>query len=132
MRAGPDNPRMAVETHIADLIFFAGDDWPAIPFLVTLADGVTPDPITGWTLTFALYSDPEFVTAALFTLSLGNGITLATDGSDGLFYVTVTAARSGLLNGALGGLPQKYYWQVQRVEAGLRRTIGVGSIPVRE
>lgn len=113
-----------------DLVFFVGDDWPNIPFVVTLADGVTADPITGWTLEFRLYED-DTQESLLFTLTIGSGLTVV-DAAQGTFYATVTAARSTLLDGGPNGEPRKYYWQVQRVVSTLRRTIGFGVIPVRE
>jgi hypothetical protein len=132
---------MAVQTQFEDLVFFCGDDWPAVPFSVvtpvTDADGNTISfdqvNITGWTIEFAIYADPECRTTAIFSLAIGTGITV-TDATHGLGYFSVTKAQSALLQGGPGGLPTKYYVQVQRVitGSGLRRTIGLITIPVRQ
>lgn len=123
---------MAIETDIADLVFFAGDDWPTIPFAVVDANSAAVS-IAGYTgIEFTVYEDAAR-TCSVFQKTLGDGVTRDA-GTGGTGTVDVTAADTADMEGnTRRNEARTYYWDVQAILAdGKRRTLGFGTIPVRQ
>jgi hypothetical protein len=115
-----------IKTDLPDLVFASGDDWPIIPLAVVLdSDLVTPVNITGWTIQFSVFS-PKNLTTPLFTMA----VTLDTPASGTAHVPSVPAATSALCIVPAGTMVS-HKWEAHRVDSGLRRELGFGSIPVR-
>lgn len=112
---------MATETNMDDLVFFVGDDWPTIPFVM---DPVVD--ITSWDLEFSLYPDNNITSAAILTRTTGSSQITITSGILGTFEVgSIPAALTVALS------PKAYVWRVHRTTSGVRRELAFGTIPVR-
>lgn len=123
---------MAIETDIADLVFFVGDDWPDIPFAVVDDNDAAVDISNYEDIEFNLYADAAR-RCLMFTKNLADGVTRDV-GSGGTGYVSVTDDDSNDLEGdKRRNEARTYYFDFQAILAdGKRRTIGIGTLPVRE
>jgi hypothetical protein len=78
--------------------------------------------ITGWSITFAMYTT-QYSTTAVLTKTVGSGVTL-TDPTIGVATITLSAANLTIAAGT-------YYFVVSRTDAGYESQLTYGNFEVK-
>lgn len=109
---------VAIETNIPRGRLFVGED-KVFQYTIYQSDGVTPQDITGWTLSWTLAASSSG--AALITVA---GV--ITNAAGGVLTVTVPDTPSGT-----DALSDGMYWhELKRTDAGSETVLAWGTIPV--
>lgn len=103
---------------ITNISMYIGEDRPFID-VIYRSDGVTPQDITGWGLTFVVhaYGDPN-ITYITKSIS-GGGITVPVP-SNGQATVTIAAADTASM------MPNLYQWYIQRTDGANNNVLSAG------
>lgn len=105
--------------------FFTGED-KTVRFTVAQADDVTPQDITGWTLSWMVKRKPTDVDAsAVITKTTASGIQLTTP-EQGICTVSVTDDDTTTLKAGL------YYHELKRTNPGVETVLSQGTVTLRQ
>ena len=102
----------------ANIVWYIGED-VSIPDTIYQADGITPENITGWSVSFIVHAIGS--STPLITKTVGAGIVLTTPLS-GLLTVTIAAADSATL------AANQYCFKVVRTDAGADAILTTGFL----
>ena len=102
---------------IVNLSMSIGEDQPFTDTIVK-ADGVTPQDITNWALTFTIhaYGDPNIV---YVTKTIGSGLTVPVPANG---QVNIAMQNADTVN----MYPGLYQWRIERTDTGNDRVLSTG------
>lgn len=100
---------------------FVGED-RSLAWNVTQSDDTTPQPMTGWTLTFEVLDKRGGTVALTKSVTVQNG-----NGTDDQALVSLADTDTEPATGLGDG---KFYYQVRRTDAGQEGTIAFGDLIV--
>ena len=106
--------------------FFTNAD-KELTFAIKQADGVTPQNITGWALSWMLKRRKTDADAsALVTKTTGGGTITITDGPNGVCTLTVTDENTAAVRAGL------YVHELKRTDVGAETPLTEGTVVLRQ
>lgn len=109
---------MSVESDIPRTSYWFRTETKVLEFTIYQADGVTPENITGYSITFE-FCQNDYTT--VYSKTVGSGIVL-TDAVNGVLQVTVDPADTSALT------PGVYRYALKRTDAGSEAVLAHGTV----